>query len=283
MVLQVVCGCAVILAREAPSVETARDSFTVGRGAERDRFGRALLPDVLEPGERPRTTAAQGPADPRAGQEAAQCRHSLATTGELSWKSRDAPSTLAIQKRERLRVDIPPGILSEPAGAFVTLQRHKRLRGCIGRLAPSEPLAQVVADSAMSAALEDPRFEPLRPEEVAEVEIEISVLSKFAADRTRRRFSRARTDLVIQRGNRRGLLLPQVATEYKWTPGKISRGNMRKGGTSAGCVAGRRDEDFADSPRKFFQKKIFGKKKRRGGDIRAAKIELDNGGYSSST
>ncbi|MFZ0878288.1 MAG: AmmeMemoRadiSam system protein A [Candidatus Acidiferrales bacterium] len=124
--------------------------------------------------------------------------------------------TLAIQKRERLRVDIPPGILSEPAGAFVTLQRHKRLRGCIGRLAPSEPLAQVVADSAMSAALEDPRFEPLRPEELADVEIEISVLSKFAPI-AREEVQPGTHGLVIQRGNLRGLLLPQVASEYNWS------------------------------------------------------------------
>ena len=97
----------------------------------------------------------------------------------------------------------------------MTLRRGKHLRGCIGHLdsGPSS-LVMAVAWAATSAALEDPRFEPVRPEEVAELTIEISVLTPFeeiAPDK----IVPGTHGLVIQQGNRRGLLLPQVATEHR--------------------------------------------------------------------
>ena len=120
-----------------------------------------------------------------------------------------------VAKREPLEVDVPAGALSEPAGAFVTLRRGKRLRGCIGRLESGEPLARVVVLAAVSSALEDPRFDAMRPEELSDIEIEISVLSTFepiAPEQVRTGVH----GLMIQRGSNRGLLLPQVAAEYSW-------------------------------------------------------------------
>ena len=64
-----------------------------------------------------------------------------------------------------------------PGGAFVTLHRRGRLRGCVGQLPSPESLAAVVAHCAQAAALEDPRFEPVSPEELADIEIELSILS----------------------------------------------------------------------------------------------------------
>jgi len=134
-----------------------------------------------------------------------------------------------VAKRETLEVDVPAGALGEPAGAFVTLRRGKRLRGCIGRLESGEPLARVVALAAVSSALEDPRFEATRPEELSDLEIEISVLSVFEAIApadVRPGFH----GLMIQRGSNRGLLLPQVAAEYNWNAERFLEETCSKAG-----------------------------------------------------
>jgi AmmeMemoRadiSam system protein A len=110
-------------------------------------------------------------------------------------------------------VDPGAGRLHEPAGVFVTLRRGKQLRGCIGRLEPESALVIAVAWAAAAAALEDPRFERVRPDEVAELTIEISVLTPFE-EIAPERVVPGTHGLVIQQGNRRGLLLPQVATEH---------------------------------------------------------------------
>ena len=107
-----------------------------------------------------------------------------------------------------------PGRLHEPGGAFVTLRRGKHLRGCIGQLGGEQrSLVNAVGMAAGYAATEDPRFERVRPEEVAGLTIEISVLTPFeeiAAENV----VIGTHGLVVQQGSRRGLLLPQVATEH---------------------------------------------------------------------
>ncbi|HXW18563.1 MAG TPA: AmmeMemoRadiSam system protein A [Candidatus Acidoferrales bacterium] len=124
--------------------------------------------------------------------------------------------THGLAARELPQIQPPPGALSEPASAFVTLWRGKALRGCIGRLISHEPLAQVVALAAISAAMHDPRFGAVRAEELCSLDIEISVLSPFediaAAD-----VRVGVHGLMIVRGPFRGLLLPQVALEYRWS------------------------------------------------------------------
>ena len=86
--------------------------------------------------------------------------------------------------------------LHQPAGAFVTLHRRKRLRGCVGQLPGRDALAEVVAHCARSAALRDSRFDPVQPAELSEIDIEVSVLSaagrrNAGGDRSREaRFSR---------------------------------------------------------------------------------------------
>ena len=104
------------------------------------------------------------------------------------------------------------------SGAFVTLKREGRLRGCIGTLECRRPLAEEVARVAVSAALEDPRFSPLRPEELPGLEIEVSILGPLERidpfDPSA--IEIGRHGLVVEQGRRRGLLLPQVATEWGW-------------------------------------------------------------------
>jgi uncharacterized protein len=103
----------------------------------------------------------------------------------------------------------------EFGGAFVTLHRRGRLRGCIGQLGAHQTLVQAVAHSAKGAALEDPRFAPVPAHELPEIDIEISVLSLFR-DISLDGIEIGTHGLLVTRGAQRGLLLPQVATQFNW-------------------------------------------------------------------
>ena len=107
------------------------------------------------------------------------------------------------------------GGLSEPAGAFVTLLRGGRLRGCIGYIEPIKPLWITVRECAMAAALSDPRFDPVEPNELPALHLEISVLSKLF-DIAPEQIEVGLHGLLISRGAQRGVLLPQVAVEWNW-------------------------------------------------------------------
>jgi AmmeMemoRadiSam system protein A len=106
--------------------------------------------------------------------------------------------------------------LLEKKGAFVSLHRGEELRGCIGQLQPDRELYRVVQHCVLSAALEDSRFLPVVREEVADLSIEISVLSPFRRIREVGEIEVGRHGLYIVKGQQRGLLLPQVATQYNW-------------------------------------------------------------------
>ena len=100
-------------------------------------------------------------------------------------------------------------------GAFVTLYRRGQLRGCVGQIEGVGTLADVIARCASAAALEDPRFPSVPPAEVAELEIEISLLSPLEP-MVPAQIEIGRHGLVVERGSRRGLLLPQVPVERRW-------------------------------------------------------------------
>jgi AmmeMemoRadiSam system protein A len=121
----------------------------------------------------------------------------------------------------RVRHEPPPapdrgGALESPHGAFVTIHCRGDLRGCLGRLDPDEPLADTVAQLAASATDSDPRFAPLRQDELDALEVEISVLTPEREVASVAEIEVGRHGLMIEQGSRRGLLLPQVATEYGW-------------------------------------------------------------------
>jgi AmmeMemoRadiSam system protein A len=88
--------------------------------------------------------------------------------------------------------------------------------GCIGQFAREQPVVEVVSYCARAAALEDPRFEPVRPDELAELELEISVLSS-PREITFEEIEIGKHGLIVARGWQRGVLLPQVAAEYGWS------------------------------------------------------------------
>src|SRR5580658_8174802 len=106
--------------------------------------------------------------------------------------------------------------LQQPSGAFVTLHRRGRLRGCVGQLPGHDSLAAVVAHCARSAALHDSRFEPVQAAELSEIEIEVSVLSALE-DVTLEAIVAGKHGLVVSQGRQRGVLLPQVATQFNWS------------------------------------------------------------------
>lgn len=123
----------------------------------------------------------------------------------------------AVQVRSILQEpDLPSHARSSlSAGAFVTLRRKSRLRGCIGQVGVPQPIVPLVAYCAQAAALQDPRFAPVEPHEVPEIEIELSILS--APDEiTLEHIEIGKHGLMVTRGKFRGLLLPQVAVQYGW-------------------------------------------------------------------
>jgi AmmeMemoRadiSam system protein A len=108
------------------------------------------------------------------------------------------------------------GVLARPGGAFVTLHKAGNLRGCIGHVEASEPLGKVVPRCAVAAASGDPRFPPMAPSELGAIAIEISLLGPLEPITGPDDIVIGRHGLVVERGWQRGLLLPQVATEWGW-------------------------------------------------------------------
>jgi AmmeMemoRadiSam system protein A len=102
------------------------------------------------------------------------------------------------------------------AGAFVTIRKKGQLRGCIGYPEPERPLLDVVERCAVSAALSDPRFPPLTAAEWEDVDLEVSVLGPIEPVDHISEVVVGRDGLIAELGRRRGLLLPQVAVEWKW-------------------------------------------------------------------
>jgi len=136
---------------------------------------------------------------------------------------------LAAERRESLDSLPQDSQLGESFGAFVTLRKRGRLRGCIGQIGSGQSLIEVVAHCAKSAALQDPRFEPVRAEELREIEIELSVLSpleEIAPDR----IEVGKHGLMVSSGQSRGVLLPQVATECHWNAGRFLEETCVKAG-----------------------------------------------------
>jgi AmmeMemoRadiSam system protein A len=121
------------------------------------------------------------------------------------------------------------GALQEERGAFVTLRKLRQLRGCIGVVEAFKPLYQTVLECTRAAALHDPRFSPVTPEELPEVRMEVSVLSP-PAELAPDQIEVGRHGLLVSLGEQRGVLLPQVAVEWKWDRRRFLEETCRKAG-----------------------------------------------------
>lgn len=109
-----------------------------------------------------------------------------------------------------------PALLAE-RGAFVTLTEHGRLRGCIGSMIGRSPLYLTVRDMAVEAAIDDPRFAPVKADELKNIRIEISVLSPLARVETAEGIKLGVHGVMVKRGFSSGVFLPQVAAETGWS------------------------------------------------------------------
>ncbi|MFH0883999.1 MAG: AmmeMemoRadiSam system protein A [bacterium] len=153
---------------------------------------------------------------------------------ELLRVAREAVAMAARGERQRSPITSDPE-LRKNSGAFVTLtDREGSLRGCIGYIVADRPLLDTVAQAAAAAALRDPRFPPLTPEELDSLGISISVLSYPQPVREIQDIVPGRHGLIVHRGPRQGLLLPQVAARYGWNVTRFLDETCLKAGLNRG-------------------------------------------------
>ncbi len=168
-----------------------------------------------------------------------------------------------------------PKYLCEKSGVFVTLNStlndRVNLRGCIGRPYPSMPLVEATIDSAVDSAINDPRFPAVTPEELDMILIDLSVLTppkkiEYSQPEELLNLVKVGLDgLIAIRGMFRGLLLPQVAVDWKWDTREFLEHTCNKAGLPV--------DSWKDPETEFmsFQAEIFGEEKPRGKIVRNPK------------
>lgn len=110
-----------------------------------------------------------------------------------------------------------PEVFKKPFGAFVTIKINGKLRGCIGRFVSSDPLYEAVLESSKSSAFDDPRFSPLSKDEYNEADLEITVLGPMRKIDNINEIVLGKHGIYIKKDFRSGTMLPQVATENRWS------------------------------------------------------------------
>jgi len=158
-------------------------------------------------------------------------------------------------KGEALRLSaITSPALMEKRGAFVTLHKQGQLRGCIGNFVSRKSLYETVADMALSAAFNDPRFKPLEAGELPEIDIEISALTPLEPLSSPEEIEVGKHGIYIINGPYSGVLLPQVATEYGWDRYTFLDQTCLKAGMMPGCWK------MPDTKILVFSAEVFGEK-----------------------
>ena len=115
---------------------------------------------------------------------------------------------------KEIRPSRSPG---DPSGAFVTLHKTGDLRGCIGYLyADDQPLIETIRQASLAAAFRDYRFPPVEKDEMKKIDIEISILTPFDPVKNILDIKIGKHGLLLKKGSRSGLLLPQVPIEQGW-------------------------------------------------------------------
>jgi len=156
--------------------------------------------------------------------------------------------------------------LAKPRGVFVTLMRRGQLRGCIGYPLPTKPLIDALMDAAVSSATRDPRFPPVRPQELSEVIVEVSVLTEPEVIEVKRpseypkHVEIGKHGLIVEWSGFAGLLLPQVPVEWGWDVEEFLSQTCVKAGLPPDCWLQR------DVKIKRFSAQIF-KEKKPGGEV----------------
>lgn len=174
----------------------------------------------------------------------------------------DKKSLLAIARQAIIACvseeKVPPlkagtGILHEKRGCFVTIKIDGHLRGCIGTFLAERPLVQTVQEMAISAATHDPRFYPMKKADLANFDVEISVLSSLRKIESVDEIRVGIHGIYLEKNYSRGVLLPQVATEYGWDRDTFLAQTCLK--------AGLRSNDWEDGADIYiFSAEVFGEK-----------------------
>ncbi|WP_297442126.1 AmmeMemoRadiSam system protein A [Sulfurimonas sp.] len=131
----------------------------------------------------------------------------------------------AVLHDKKIKIDpsTMPKKFQEHLGAFVTLHEDGKLRGCIGRFEPDQPLYDVIIDMAVSASRYDNRFSPVTPNELDNIDIEISVLTPRRKVNSIEDVVVGKHGIYVKYGSRNGTYLPQVATDMKWNAQEFVR------------------------------------------------------------
>lgn len=175
----------------------------------------------------------------------------------------DEKRMLLLTARETIRSRLFGGELSLPSptanmtaqcGAFVTLHKKGKLRGCIGHITGIKPLFTGIQELALSSAFNDPRFPKLSGDEYPDIDIEISVLTPLETIDSPDEVEVGKHGILITKGFRSGVLLPQVATEQGWDREAFLSYTCRKAGLPEACW---RDEETVIQ---VFSAIIFGEK-----------------------
>ncbi|HSR88414.1 MAG TPA: AmmeMemoRadiSam system protein A, partial [Pontiella sp.] len=159
------------------------------------------------------------------GQWKPSCSDGLSCEPELELSSSDKIGLLSLARHSiarrirsnepELHLEITPP-MQDIMGAFVSLHRHGQLRGCIGEIFPRRELYEAVAEQAVNAAFHDPRFPRLKEEELDEIDIEISALTTPHRVNSQNEIQIGRHGIVLYKGSRSAVFLPQVAPEQGW-------------------------------------------------------------------
>ena len=107
--------------------------------------------------------------------------------------------------------------LKEKTGVFVTLKIKGQLRGCIGSIIGTDPLYTGVRDNAIKAGLSDPRFPPVKASELKQIDMDISVMTPLQKIADYKKIRLGTDGVIVKKGSRRAVYLPQVATETGWS------------------------------------------------------------------
>ncbi|HXG90079.1 MAG TPA: AmmeMemoRadiSam system protein A [Vicinamibacterales bacterium] len=127
-----------------------------------------------------------------------------------------ARQALEARVREQQAPEVPEQLNVPASGLFVTITHAGQLRGCLGTLSADQGLAEATTRLAGDVSRDDSRFRPVTPGELDDITIDLSVLTPTERVDDPATIEVGRHGLIVQQGGRRGLLLPQVATEHGW-------------------------------------------------------------------
>jgi len=165
--------------------------------------------------------------------------------------------TAYLETGKKITVSEQDPLLNQKRGAFVTLNKHQELRGCIGNLTASQPLYLTVRDMAIEAAVDDPRFSPLSLEEFKEVEVEVSVLSEMQRVDSAEKIELGKHGVIVRSGYQSGVFLPQVAKETGWSKEEfLNNLCAHKAGLAANAWKDKKTELYVFTADVFSEKEI---------------------------